>query len=167
MPRKRIIGLTANAENEERQRCLDAGMDDCIFKPVTLAMLASIFEVSTKQQVTRFTVEKQYDLTELMMLTNNDAATLFRLLQTFISGITSDIRELDCAAANDERAHLIAIAHRVKDGAELIRAQSVVDACIQLEIHCENGHNYLGCISQLRTALERLSVSLLLHVEGQ
>lgn len=167
LPRKRIIGLTANAVNEERQRCLDAGMDDCIFKPVTLAMLASIFEVSTKQQVTQFTVEKQYDLTELMMLTNNDAATLSRLLQTFISGITSDILELDCAAANDERAHLIAIAHRVKGGAELIRAQSVVDACIQLEIHCENGHNYLGCISQLRTELERLSVSLLLHVEGQ
>ena len=35
-----VIGVTANAFVEDRQRCLDAGMDGYISKPVTLAKLA-------------------------------------------------------------------------------------------------------------------------------
>lgn len=31
-----IIGVTANAIAEEKQRCIDAGMNDCVSKPVSL-----------------------------------------------------------------------------------------------------------------------------------
>ncbi|QAV21887.1 two-component system sensor histidine kinase RcsC [Proteus hauseri] len=34
-----IIGVTANAIAEEKQRCIDAGMDDCVSKPVSLIIL--------------------------------------------------------------------------------------------------------------------------------
>lgn len=34
-----VIGVTANALAEERQRCLEAGMDNCLSKPVTLDVL--------------------------------------------------------------------------------------------------------------------------------
>ncbi|MDE1482804.1 two-component system sensor histidine kinase RcsC [Xenorhabdus bovienii] len=34
-----IIGITANALAEEKQRCTDAGMDHCLSKPVSLAIL--------------------------------------------------------------------------------------------------------------------------------
>lgn len=34
-----VIGVTANALAEERQRCLNAGMDHCLSKPVTLEVL--------------------------------------------------------------------------------------------------------------------------------
>ncbi|MGM3186088.1 two-component system sensor histidine kinase RcsC [Musicola paradisiaca] len=34
-----VIGVTANALAEERQRCLQAGMDNCLSKPVTLETL--------------------------------------------------------------------------------------------------------------------------------
>ncbi|WP_413729745.1 two-component system sensor histidine kinase RcsC [Sodalis sp. RH22] len=34
-----VIGVTANALAEEKQRCLDAGMDNCLSKPVTLSVL--------------------------------------------------------------------------------------------------------------------------------
>lgn len=34
-----VIGVTANALAEEKQRCLDAGMDGCLSKPVTLSVL--------------------------------------------------------------------------------------------------------------------------------
>ncbi|WP_092519844.1 two-component system sensor histidine kinase RcsC [Xenorhabdus japonica] len=36
---KSIIGITANALAEEKQRCVNAGMDDCLSKPVSLAIL--------------------------------------------------------------------------------------------------------------------------------
>ncbi|RUU69004.1 response regulator, partial [Mesorhizobium sp. M7A.F.Ca.MR.362.00.0.0] len=34
-----ILGLTANAQPEERVRCIAAGMDDCLFKPLRLSQL--------------------------------------------------------------------------------------------------------------------------------
>ncbi|CDG20514.1 Sensor kinase protein RcsC [Xenorhabdus poinarii G6] len=36
---KSIIGVTANALAKGKQRCVDAGMNDCLSKPVSLAML--------------------------------------------------------------------------------------------------------------------------------
>ena len=34
-----ILGYTADAEPDEVQRCRDAGMDDCLFKPLGLETL--------------------------------------------------------------------------------------------------------------------------------
>lgn len=34
-----ILGFTANAQPEEKQRCRDAGMNDCLFKPISLTTL--------------------------------------------------------------------------------------------------------------------------------
>ncbi len=167
LPRIKIIGLTANAVNEERGRCLDAGMDDCLFKPVTLAMLAPLFELRTEPPAMTVAGEKVFDLTELKVLTNNDPAKLGQLLQTFISGIIADLKQLESAVATGDRAYLFALAHRIKGGAELIKAQQVVEACSQLEIHCEKDEQVEGLVSQLRAALERLSASLSQEIQAQ
>lgn len=37
-----LVGVTANALAEEKQRCLDAGMDNCLSKPVTLEVLQPV-----------------------------------------------------------------------------------------------------------------------------
>ncbi|XPE53730.1 response regulator [Shigella flexneri] len=34
-----VIGVTANALAEEKQRCLESGMDSCLSKPVTLDVI--------------------------------------------------------------------------------------------------------------------------------
>lgn len=39
-----IIGITANAQESERQRCIRAGMNDCLFRPVKLAMLSEALQ---------------------------------------------------------------------------------------------------------------------------
>jgi two-component system sensor histidine kinase EvgS len=39
LPRCTLLGFTANAQPEAIQRCKQAGMDDCLFKPLSLAAL--------------------------------------------------------------------------------------------------------------------------------
>jgi signal transduction histidine kinase/HPt (histidine-containing phosphotransfer) domain-containing protein len=44
----RIIGLTANALSDERERCLEAGMDDKLSKPVRINELKALLQVTDK-----------------------------------------------------------------------------------------------------------------------
>ena len=46
-----IIALTANAMNRNRERCLEAGMDDYISKPIRAAKLLEIVEKHCTQPV--------------------------------------------------------------------------------------------------------------------
>ena len=45
--RPRIIAMTANASAEDRQTCFDAGMDDFVSKPITVAKLTEILKRCT------------------------------------------------------------------------------------------------------------------------
>ncbi len=40
-----VIGVTANALAEEKQRCLESGMDSCLSKPVTLDVMKQTLTV--------------------------------------------------------------------------------------------------------------------------
>src|SRR4029077_923113 len=42
----RVVGLTANTLSEERERCLEAGMDDKLSKPVRIEKLKSVLEAT-------------------------------------------------------------------------------------------------------------------------
>ena len=48
-----ILAMTANAFDEERQRCLDAGMDDHVAKPVVAEQLfATLYDWLSGQRTT-------------------------------------------------------------------------------------------------------------------
>ncbi|MFZ1874638.1 MAG: two-component system sensor histidine kinase RcsC [Chania sp.] len=53
-----VIGVTANALAEEKQRCIEAGMDDCLSKPVTLETLNQTLSYYS-QQVRRNRIETE------------------------------------------------------------------------------------------------------------
>jgi CheY-like chemotaxis protein len=51
--RPRIIGLTANATQEDRQVCIDAGMEDFLPKPVTAVLLAETLSAAYQARSTQ------------------------------------------------------------------------------------------------------------------
>jgi len=40
-----VVGVTANALAEEKQRCIESGMDSCLSKPVTLDILKTTVDL--------------------------------------------------------------------------------------------------------------------------
>ena len=46
-----IIAMTAHALEGARERCLDAGMDEYVAKPVTLKALEAVLELTLHQSI--------------------------------------------------------------------------------------------------------------------
>jgi two-component system sensor histidine kinase EvgS len=82
-----ILGLTANAQPEERRRCIAAGMDDCFFKPLHLKQLeAGLQRLSQKDKSPVLAhpegLARFINLDTLQSLTSHNPHLLFTLLNT-------------------------------------------------------------------------------------
>ncbi|BBT41486.1 transporter substrate-binding domain-containing protein [Pseudomonas putida] len=129
--RCRLIGLTASAMTRERRRCRAVGMDDCLFKPLGLDSLQRALADGMRQQNAE---QPMLDLEHLQRLVNRDQAALKALLGDLRSSNREDLQRLE-AVGNDASA-LAELAHRVKGGARIARADRLYDRCEQLERSC-------------------------------
>ncbi|SUD30584.1 putative two-component system sensor kinase [Pseudomonas fluorescens] len=118
-----IIGLTANALPGEKQRCLDAGMDDCLFKPISLRdlserlLLAHPLTLASDRQAARVGQGQTLDLGTLRQLAKGDEQAVGTLVRGLADSLDSDSERLvERHAAGDLKA-LAELAHRVKGGA--------------------------------------------------
>ncbi|MEX5352988.1 transporter substrate-binding domain-containing protein [Pseudomonas juntendi] len=130
-PRCRLIGLTASAMTRERRRCRAVGMDDCLFKPLGLdslqRTLASCMQAASEEQ-------PMLDLAHLDHLVGKDQAALKALLRDLRSSNREDLQRLE--SLGDDAVALAELAHRVKGGARIARADRLYDLCEQLERSC-------------------------------
>ncbi|WP_296268859.1 transporter substrate-binding domain-containing protein [Pseudomonas sp. UBA6562] len=140
LPRCRILGLTANALASERRRCLASGMDDCLFKPLSLASLRQALEAvpggmdSIEPQAEGG--EPVADCSSLARLAAGRRDVLERLLNDLLESNRRDSTRLRALAQAGDRRGLGELAHRIKGGARMVRAQQVMRACEQVERTC-------------------------------
>jgi CheY-like chemotaxis protein len=144
-----IVALTANAMNGEHDRCMEAGMDGFLTKPLDIERLcgvlsafglrdgktsnAQVLEAQQHAGTESPSQDPPIDLAKLDEITGGDAEFTADLLQTFFASATESIVEMAQALSGGELQQLARIAHRLKGAAFNIHARAVGEAAAQLE----------------------------------
>ncbi|WJK11820.1 ATP-binding protein [Pseudomonas fluorescens] len=160
-----ILGFTANAQMEEKQRCRAAGMDDCLFKPVLLRELSQALMAAVPGDVQADSVDDpavaEFDLSALWQLAGVDNPLIGQLREEVLSSLRIDLKRLDESAR--DRKGLRDLAHHVTGGAHMIGAERVVSACRVLEQACQDDQPeaaLTAAIDLLRVAMQDLAQQL-------
>ncbi|WP_085640159.1 MULTISPECIES: transporter substrate-binding domain-containing protein [unclassified Pseudomonas] len=163
-----ILGLTANAQPEEKDRCLAEGMDDCLFKPISLGdlstRLASVQSAaqSPAQGAVSPAAEGDINLNSLQQLTRGDQGAVRKLLGDLASSNEEDMLRLIKLFGEHDLSGLSDLAHRVKGGARIIKAGGLIQCCEQLEAICmgADAAALTEAVDALQQAMERLAHTL-------
>ena len=122
-----IFGFTANAQPEEVERCREAGMDQCLFKPISLKDLSACLASGLTQIAIPGAGDKldgqvdEIDLTYLRQLSQGDDQLIHKLLAELSSSNRQDLATLIELFVKDDFQGLAALAHGVKGGGGLFR----------------------------------------------
>jgi len=153
-----ILGFTANAQPEEKQRCQDAGMDDCLFKPISLSALSQWIKAVKPSRQARV-----FSLQGLQALTGGDPSSTHRLLSEMLNSNRLDRQELLDVARSGERQALSETAHKIKGVARIMQATSLIQRCEALEQACQPAsapQRISECVEALDQAMIDVGVAL-------
>ena len=151
-----VVGLSSHTAKSARAKCLEAGMDGYIARPVTAAQL--IVEVrrlscssepaaghetgtalSDSVEPTACETLDVKVLTELIMLQAADGGSLLvELTGTFLRNLPAMVRDLPDAAAG-EKAEIARAAHRLKSASTTIGGARLASLCNEVEETCGRG----------------------------
>ncbi|MCU1719455.1 ATP-binding protein [Pseudomonas sp. 5P_3.1_Bac2] len=137
LPPCTIFGYTANAQPEEQERCLQAGMNQCLFKPISLTELTA-HTATVPPLVAPATPAKTFssevvNLTTTLQLTQGDHARSQQLLGQLLSSNRDDLAELIQLAQQQDRLGISAVAHKIRGAARIVQARHVIAACEAME----------------------------------
>ena len=138
-----IVAVTANADNSEITRCLNCGMDDCIFKPVDLDALRSVLEQWLSQPDSHALITRTetvasdrseirhastpVDPEVLNSLFEGDTAMHHRLLLKYRDTSPAIFNTMDRAVEEGDLASVVAAAHKIKSSTRTIGAVQLAD----------------------------------------
>lgn len=164
-PRTLVLGLTADAQADEIERGLAAGMDECLAKPIGLAALQRVFGVGEGEllEAEGPSVTGLFDLSPLQPLTGGDPLLVRNLLGELMATNGKDLALLGMLLERGDSAGLSELAHRLIGAARVVRAEEVIAACQRLMAACAVPSTPDGLrrgVEDLVRALERLQLEL-------
>ena len=164
-----IIAMTAHAMTGDREKCLAAGMEDYISKPVNRAELYTLLAswIAQDEDVERKIKGREMlperiaglDLVQGLARVEGNVELYLRLLEKFVADYATVDQEIHAALTSKDQEHCKRLVHTVKGMAGSLGAQELAVASFELEkaINTEGGID--DPLTQFQSALRQVVLS--------
>jgi two-component system sensor histidine kinase/response regulator len=158
---QRVIAMTANAMAVDRERCLEAGMDDFETKPIDAEHLYQTL-VKWLPERSEAVGVSLIDLTVLGQLLNHDPAKIASLAQKFVSTSRAALTEMQTAYESGDLERLAGLCHQQKSAAASVGARSSTALYKALEYASKAGdrQQVQVLLTQLPPLLEQIALQI-------
>jgi len=158
-----VIAMTANAGREDEARCLAAGMDEFVTKPIAPGVLFAVLSKWMSQRAAHARTPQVrstkvtgpatpappaapasalppaaadaalFDVTALGQTFGNKPEKMRKYALMFLDSAREGMDEVDEALAQGDMARLAELGHRIKSSARAVGAYSFAELCLALE----------------------------------
>ncbi len=157
-----IIALTANALKGDKERFLEAGMDDYIAKPIEVKELQKVLvqyaplEETQKQKIS---LDFQNLIKTIKSRLELDDAIIIKLLYAFVETLKVSVKELEKAFKNNDKESIENLAHKLKGSSSTLSLNKIAQMMMKIEKDMLNNvkieyNNILEIIEQYIDLLE-------------
>jgi two-component system, sensor histidine kinase and response regulator len=149
-----VIAMTANAGREDQVRCLEAGMDDFVTKPIAPHLLFALIARWLAKRAERVGPRRPgpgartpdapaalpvshnpglFDMAALAMTFGGNPDKMRKYALMFLQSARDGMAELEDAMDHRNLRRVSELGHRIKSSARAVGAMSYADLCYQLE----------------------------------
>ncbi len=173
--RPRIIAMTAEAMEGDRQKCLEAGMEDYLVKPVTLDQLRSALGKSrpVDREVEEGARAQAGPLDSVVLAQLREdlggGASLNEIISLFLEKTPALLAELRDAVTRGDLDAVRRSAHMIKGTSATLGARALSESCKRLEEQARAGdlHETAASLSEIEGAYRGAQAALRAEIERE
>ncbi|MCB1889632.1 MAG: response regulator [Rhodocyclaceae bacterium] len=158
-----IIAMTAHAMADERQRCLDSGMNDHVAKPIDPPQLfAALARVASATPEDGDAIDRipGLNLAAALRRMGGDRAMLTDLLKRFQNAHAGTLDAIEASLEQGQQDRARHLTHELRGAAGNVGAARLADALARLEQQIRAGKPDADCLSAVRGEIDPLFAAL-------